>query len=96
MKTSTVIRKSLREIQRIHEKLGDDYLAHCDASGVEPMPVVWHTFPPCPEGQTQAYLIYDYPDEWDQEGVDILCDDRSELAHKVFLEVMTRRLAQAN
>ncbi len=90
MKTSTLIRKSLREIQLIHEKLGDDYLAHCDASGVEPLPVVWSTCPPCIHGVTTAMILLD--DERDFQ----IDASREEISHAVFIRVMTLRLAQAN
>ena len=89
------IRKFSRELQRIHERLGDEYLALCDASNVEPLAVVWSTMPPIPEGVTQAYVCnepLDSPeDQWGQPGLDVYADTRAELPHAVFLHVLTRR-----
>lgn len=91
--SATKIRKQLREIQEVHESLGDLYLELCESSRVDPLPVVWHTFPPTPEGKTQAYVMYGYDeekDEFGQEGFDVCADSRAELAHTVFLKVLTR------
>lgn len=94
--TATEIRRNLREIQAIHEQLGDDYLELCKCSDVEPLSVVWQTFPPQPDGDTQAYVMrgYDIPeDPYDQAGWDVHGDNRAELVHNVFLRVLTVRCA---
>lgn len=89
------IRRFTRELQRIHERLGDEYLALCDASKIEPLPVMWSTMPPVPDGITQAYVCNEPLDaEWDENsepGFDVHADSRAELAHAVFLHVLTRR-----
>lgn len=86
---ATKIRKQLREIQAAHEELGDTYLELCHSSGVDPLPVVWHTFPPCLEGETSAYVMFDHDAE--EPGIDVHAESRAELAHAVFLRVLSIR-----
>lgn len=93
MKTKKM-RADIEALARIHTQLGDQYLEMCEASDIEPFPVVWHTFPPHPDGQTQAYLMFGYDgeeDEWKQQGVDIDAPTRAELVHMVFLKALTLR-----
>jgi hypothetical protein len=98
--TAQKIKKSLRELNKIHERLGDEYLALCAASGIEPMPVAWTTFPPIPEGDTQALLFIapldSDPEEFERVTgqlpcFDVFAETRAELPHAVFLQVLTRR-----
>lgn len=88
------VRENLVAMQRMHESLGDEYLALCAASDVEPLPVLWSTCPPKPDGVTQAYVLFGYDEETDEDGqigVDIQADTRAELVHSVFLKVLALR-----
>jgi hypothetical protein len=92
--TAMKIRNDMREMMRIHEELGDAYLALCEGSEVKPLPVLWQTFPPCPEGETQAYVMFGYDGETDrhgQAGFDVYAPTRAELAQEVFVRVMMIR-----
>lgn len=83
------IKKQLREIQAIHEELGDTYLDLCACSKVRPLPVVWHTFPPSVDGVTSAFVMFDHDAE--EPGIDVHAESRAELAHAVFLRVLSIR-----
>lgn len=88
------MRKEIRELSRIHEELGETYLQLCAASDVDPLPVLWQTYPPAPSGHTQAYVMYGYDGETDisgQAGFDVFAESRAELVHAVFLRVLMHR-----
>lgn len=58
------------ELERIHEELGDEYLATMKSLGVEfPPPVAWCTHPPVPAGRTMAVVFLDDEREIEVHGV---------------------------
>lgn len=87
-------REQMTALQKVHEGLGDSYIEMCASSDVEPLPVVWSTYPPLPTGQTQAYVMFGYEEETNvhgQTGIDVFAETRAELVHLVFLRVLSLR-----